>query len=333
MQDFIFRRKAYIILAVVFGIMLLFFLRTVPGRNKQETDVLKGSENKQIDLSWISYPSKKKVVPVRVGGEEIDKVKSEKQDILYENIPFNKGNVAMRTLKDSEEDSTPSLNWPSPAEQPSVIKDNPAEEDRFDPLSKAAGEDEDPENKKLDIDTPSPININKPPSPVNKPPSPVNKPSVVSAHQTSSFDKLYVHSSMPLGPALKIEHTERQKAVVEAFKHAWKGYKSYAWGYDELRPLSKSGTSHLFGLGMTIIDSLDVIWLMGLQEEFDEARNWVSSAMNIGNNFHIVSLFETNIRVLGGLLSTYHLSQDELFLQKAVSCTHSCAHTHTHTHA
>ncbi len=34
---------------------------------------------------------------------------------------------------------------------------------------------------------------------------------------------------------------ERQKAVVEAFKHAWDNYKTYAWGKDHLKPLSKTG--------------------------------------------------------------------------------------------
>lgn len=32
-----------------------------------------------------------------------------------------------------------------------------------------------------------------------------------------------------------------------------------------------------------------------------------------------VNLFESTIRILGGLLSTYHLSGDSLFLSKAVS--------------
>lgn len=32
-----------------------------------------------------------------------------------------------------------------------------------------------------------------------------------------------------------------------------------------------------------------------------------------------VNLFESTIRILGGLLSAYHLSGDALFLQKAVS--------------
>ena len=37
-----------------------------------------------------------------------------------------------------------------------------------------------------------------------------------------------------------------------------------------------------------------------------------------------VNLFETTIRVLGGLLSMYNLSHDELFLLKAVSLLRHC---------
>lgn len=33
-----------------------------------------------------------------------------------------------------------------------------------------------------------------------------------------------------------------------------------------------------------------------------------------------VNLFEVTIRVLGGLLSIYHLSDDRMYLEKAVSC-------------
>ena len=46
-------------------------------------------------------------------------------------------------------------------------------------------------------------------------------------------------AGMPLGPPLQSEHTERQKAAVEAFKHAWKAYKAHAWGKDELLPISR----------------------------------------------------------------------------------------------
>lgn len=110
---------------------------------------------------------------------------------------------------------------------------------------------------------------------------------------------------------------EKQQAVVEMFRHAWKGYTQFAWGQDELLPLTKKGTSS-YGMGMTIIDSLDTMWLMGLTEEFQKARDWIAHSLDIVGSHRTVSLFETTIRVLGGLLAAYHLSQDEIFLQKAV---------------
>ncbi|XP_070582176.1 endoplasmic reticulum mannosyl-oligosaccharide 1,2-alpha-mannosidase-like [Ptychodera flava] len=109
---------------------------------------------------------------------------------------------------------------------------------------------------------------------------------------------------------------ERQQAVVNAFKHAWKGYKQYAWGHDELKPVSKRH-SEWFRLGLTLVDGLDTMYIMGLHEEFQEARDWVANKMDVNPNVD-VNLFETTIRVLGGLLSTFHLSGDNVFLEKAV---------------
>lgn len=109
---------------------------------------------------------------------------------------------------------------------------------------------------------------------------------------------------------------ERQKAVYDAFKHAWKGYRQYAWGHDNLK--SVSGTFHdWFGLGLTIVDSLDTIYMMGLKEEFEEAKEWVAHSLRL-NADRDVNLFEVTIRALGGLLSAYHLSAERVFLEKAV---------------
>uniref|UniRef100_A0A3Q3L1T5 alpha-1,2-Mannosidase n=1 Tax=Labrus bergylta TaxID=56723 RepID=A0A3Q3L1T5_9LABR len=107
----------------------------------------------------------------------------------------------------------------------------------------------------------------------------------------------------------------RLEGVREAFRHAWKGYKDFAWGHDELRPLSKS-YSEWFGLGLTLIDSLDTMWIMGLKEEFEEAKTWVATELTFNKNVD-VNLFESTIRILGGLLSTYHLTGDTVFLEKA----------------
>ncbi|XP_003473009.1 endoplasmic reticulum mannosyl-oligosaccharide 1,2-alpha-mannosidase isoform X1 [Cavia porcellus] len=107
----------------------------------------------------------------------------------------------------------------------------------------------------------------------------------------------------------------RQKGVIEAFLHAWKGYRKFSWGHDELKPVSRT-FSEWFGLGLTLVDALDTMWLLGLKKEFKEARTWVSTKLNFEKDVD-VNLFESTIRILGGLLSTYHLSGDSLFLRKA----------------
>lgn len=52
--------------------------------------------------------------------------------------------------------------------------------------------------------------------------------------------------------------------------------------------------------------------------EYEEARNWVELYLKLDVNRDI-NLFEVTIRVLGGLLSAYHLTADKMFLTKAVS--------------
>ncbi|CAG0916898.1 unnamed protein product [Notodromas monacha] len=69
---------------------------------------------------------------------------------------------------------------------------------------------------------------------------------------------------------------------------------------------------------MTIVDSLDTLLIMGLTEEFQQARKWVQDNLNFYNENSFLSVFETNIRFVGGLLSTYALTCDEMFKKKAV---------------
>ncbi|XP_071399969.1 mannosidase, alpha, class 1B, member 1b [Centroberyx affinis] len=112
-----------------------------------------------------------------------------------------------------------------------------------------------------------------------------------------------------------VSEVSRLEAVQKAFRHAWKGYKDFSWGHDELRPISKS-YGEWFGLGLTLIDALDTMWILGLKEEFEEAKAWVATELSFNKNVD-VNLFESTIRILGGLLSTYHLTGDTLFLDKA----------------
>ncbi|CAI5684259.1 mannosyl-oligosaccharide 1,2-alpha-mannosidase IA [Oreochromis niloticus] len=116
------------------------------------------------------------------------------------------------------------------------------------------------------------------------------------------------------------ETRERRAKIKEMMKHAWDSYKRYAWGSNELRPVSKQGhSSNLFGSikGATIVDALDTLYIMEMFEEFDAATDWVEKSLDFNVNAE-VSVFEVNIRFVGGLLSAYYLSGKEVFRRKAV---------------
>ena len=63
----------------------------------------------------------------------------------------------------------------------------------------------------------------------------------------------------------------RRIHVKNAMKHAWDGYKQYAWGYDELLPVSQRGRNNWGGLGTTLVDSMSTLWLLNMTDEFSEA--------------------------------------------------------------
>ena len=58
---------------------------------------------------------------------------------------------------------------------------------------------------------------------------------------------------------------DRQRAVVDAFQHAWAAYKKYAWGRDTLNPITKTHETW-FDLSLTMVDSLDTMFIMGLKD-------------------------------------------------------------------
>ncbi|EDV24520.1 uncharacterized protein TRIADDRAFT_25880 [Trichoplax adhaerens] len=102
-------------------------------------------------------------------------------------------------------------------------------------------------------------------------------------------------------------------------KFAWDGYVKYAWGQNELSPNSLRGHfANIFGsynTGATIVDALDTLYIMDMKEEFKMASDWVKNKLDFNQVF--ASVFETNIRFLGGLLSAYALTNDEVFKTKA----------------
>ncbi|CAL1528924.1 unnamed protein product [Lymnaea stagnalis] len=112
----------------------------------------------------------------------------------------------------------------------------------------------------------------------------------------------------------------KRDKVKEMMLHAWKGYEKYGWGSNEHRPISKRPhTGSIFGageLGATIVDAVDTLYIMELDEEYKKARDWIALSLNFDVSSEL-SVFETNIRFVGGLLSAYALTGDQMFKNKA----------------
>lgn len=109
----------------------------------------------------------------------------------------------------------------------------------------------------------------------------------------------------------------RRKQIQDVMKNAWNSYRENAWGYDFLNPQTRHG-ENWYGLGYTIIDSLDTLILMGMNDEFDEALEWINNSFQYWLPFTgEVSFFETVIRSLGGLLTAYEQTHNKILLEMA----------------
>lgn len=112
---------------------------------------------------------------------------------------------------------------------------------------------------------------------------------------------------------------KRRDSVVLEFKHAWSAYETYAFGFDDVHPFSRTG-SQSYHMALTMIDSLDSLILLGLEEELTRSVSWLRHNWNLNSSTE-VSVFETTIRVIGGFLGAFHLSNTQdhrsLFLRCA----------------
>ena len=105
--------------------------------------------------------------------------------------------------------------------------------------------------------------------------------------------------------------------VKSEFLHAWNGYKKYAWGHDDLKPLSKT-YKDWYGqtLLMTPVDALDSLYLLGFKTEADKTRKYITDNLAFDKDVDVQN-FEITIRLLGGLLSGYQMTGDKKLLALA----------------
>jgi mannosidase alpha-like ER degradation enhancer 2 len=102
-----------------------------------------------------------------------------------------------------------------------------------------------------------------------------------------------------------------------AFEHAWQGYRRYAWGHDDLDPLSRKPHDwYGVSLLMTPVDGYDTMVLMGLRADAADAKRLILERLSFDQDIS-VQVFEVTIRLLGGLLAAYQMDGDPRFLHLA----------------
>ena len=119
-------------------------------------------------------------------------------------------------------------------------------------------------------------------------------------------------------PAFPQQSRRQLAAEVRAeFLHAWNGYKKYAWGHDDLKPLSKTHHDwYAEPLLMTPVDALDTMLIMGLKEEALATHQYILKNLSFDKDIYVQN-FEVTIRLLGGLLSAHQLTGDWRHLKLA----------------
>merc|ERR1740124_1486974 len=109
----------------------------------------------------------------------------------------------------------------------------------------------------------------------------------------------------------------RANTIKEAMAHTWKGYETFAFGHDELKPVTGGYDDNWRGMAATMIDGMDTLWIMDMKDEFNRARDYAVNTLDWDAISKDVSVFETTIRAVGGLLSAAALSDDETLSRKA----------------
>ncbi|KAI8913243.1 glycoside hydrolase [Gorgonomyces haynaldii] len=140
-----------------------------------------------------------------------------------------------------------------------------------------------------------------------------NKDKVLRGRPSTSFTESFVEKHLSYG-----QDSERLQHIVNMTLHAWNGYTKYAWGTDELLPFSRKGANWAMDASLlfTPVDSLDTLYIMDLKQEYQQAKELVLEKLDFKVEQQI-NVFETTIRILGGLLSAYDLDGDERLLTKA----------------
>lgn len=126
------------------------------------------------------------------------------------------------------------------------------------------------------------------------------------------------------GTGARMHEAERRhlrQQALEMFYHGYRNYMEHAFPWDELKPLSceprrwdrrERGDLDdvLGGFSLTLVDSLDMLAIAGDRDEFRRAVQLVATHVTVDRDV-TVSVFESTIRVIGGLVSAHMLASPD----------------------
>ena len=133
----------------------------------------------------------------------------------------------------------------------------------------------------------------------------------------------YVNQKYPKIQAMKyndqgLPNTDMLKKIEDVFKTSYNLYTTYAFGADEVQPLSKKNKNNGNGFSNTLLGSLDMLYLLNMKEELKEVVDRISENSFKSDKLliHTNQLFTSTI---SALMSAFELSDgtEVLFLEKA----------------
>ncbi|CAJ0565963.1 unnamed protein product, partial [Mesorhabditis spiculigera] len=118
----------------------------------------------------------------------------------------------------------------------------------------------------------------------------------------------------------QIDKAALKQEAYDMFMHGYRSYMKHAYPADELMPLSCKGRQRgvtpsrgdvdeaLGNFSLTLVDTLDTLYVIGEFDEFSRAVKLIVDNVRLDSDL-VVSVFETNIRMVGGLISGHLMAE------------------------
>ncbi|KAF1983311.1 glycoside hydrolase family 47 protein [Aulographum hederae CBS 113979] len=109
--------------------------------------------------------------------------------------------------------------------------------------------------------------------------------------------------------------------VKDAMRHTFRNYKSRAWGYDNIKPVSGGFDNSRNGWGAFIVDTTTTLATLGLWNELKMEVDYITKEIDFSTAEELVDPFETTIRYLGALVSLVELIDNGVVPEDVISGT------------